>query len=63
MWFLSLGRGQQVWASMSVNGCHEQKACLIIDIFYIPPLRNALPVNANDSMMVRQYKSRRGRCG
>jgi hypothetical protein len=33
--------------------------CIIMYIFCVLPLRNALPVNVNDSMIIRQHKSRR----
>jgi hypothetical protein len=45
------------WASMRVDGFYGYK-----DIFYIPPLRNVLPVNiVNDSMIIRQSTSPGGK--
>lgn len=39
-------------------GCHGHKACCItMYIFYLPPLRNVLPVNVNDSMIIWDSKS------
>ena len=36
--------------------------CIVMYIFYIP-LRNVLPVNINDSQIIREQESRRQRCG
>jgi hypothetical protein len=45
---LSLGQGQQVWASMSINGCCGL-ICKIVYILYLPSSTSVLPVNVNDS--------------
>lgn len=47
---------------MSVHGCYRHKACLYnnVHIFYVPPSKNVLPVNINDSTMIKDSRSQGG---
>jgi hypothetical protein len=60
-WFLPLEQGQQTWASESA-AMGMRLIWIIMYMFYILPLRNVLPVNINDSMIIRQHEPRRQRC-
>jgi hypothetical protein len=52
-WLLPLGQSQQAWVSISVDGCCGHKAYLCINACILQsPLRNVLPVNINDSMII-----------
>jgi hypothetical protein len=65
------GQGSCPWDRVSGHG-HPGEfmaamgirlVCIIMYTFYIIPLRNVLPVNFNDSMIIRQHKPWRQRCG
>jgi hypothetical protein len=47
--------------SMAAKGL--RLVCIIMCIFYIPPLRTKITFTVNDSMIIRQPKSSRQRCG
>jgi hypothetical protein len=51
-------------------GLHKSKAakglrpiCIIMYILHIPPLKEVLPININDTMIITQLESRKQRCG
>jgi hypothetical protein len=58
-WFLSLGQGQQVWTSTSVNGCCGHEVCIIMYIF--SSSSKECPVDVNDSMIIKDSLSPAGK--
>jgi hypothetical protein len=52
--FLLLGQGKQMWSPKASKAAKAKRlACILTDRYYIPPLRNVLPVNRSDSMIIR----------
>jgi hypothetical protein len=50
------------WVSKRVTAAVSVRlVCIIMYIFYVPPSRNAFPVDLNDSMIIRDSVIRGGR--